>query len=267
MAPVSAMVQARAMARIHEGRLKYQMPEAPWDPEEQIRRFEVALQHATREEIAWAVQVISDSRGPHPDHVWEAAALWTGRAEQPTADSDSEVLVADLGALGYRALDKLQWGQEPPTERPQLSLALEGRKAAAHEEHLGHTWYLVSCTLRPWPAGGEEHEEQGAQQLGTDQLAWRVPRRLNQLRECLHDPVKAALGAKYGKLFGQRPFAKHGGIKGTTGRLHAWLARLAEVVNSGELSPDLVGRILVFLRGAPAQAEDALGPASEGTSG
>jgi len=82
-----------------------------------------------------------------------------------------------------------------------------------------------------------------------------APRRLTQLRECLHDPVKLHLGANYASHFGETPFAKHGGPKGTTARLSAWLATLSDLVNLGALSPGLVASVLVFFRGPPQECE------------
>ena len=82
-------------------------------------------------------------------------------------------------------------------------------------------------------------------------MKWTAPRRLHQLREGLHDPVKSDLGEGYAGLFGNTPFAMMGRPIGTTERLSEWLKTLASAINSGKLKPALVARTLFFLRGPP----------------
>ena len=52
--------------------------------------------------------------------------------------------------------------------------------------------------------------------------------------------MKNKLGKAYDHIFVSAPFAKRGGLTGTTERLRRWLATLAASVNEGKVSPDLV---------------------------
>lgn len=223
-----------------------------------VRMYEAGFQRAVNEEICSAMLAISTSLGPHDDAVWEAAALWT------LSHSDSprhrRSIVAYLAAFGFHAVDVQAWGEVPGPSGPQLHLELDGNAdALAHEEHYGHTWYMVACSLGPIPASARPTQEwqldgsgevQSSPCQGGRRVAWRAPRRLTQLRDALHGPVKALLGGEaYEQHFREAPFAKHFGPKGTTERLRVWLAKLAELVNGGALTPDLVAWTLAFFRG------------------
>mmetsp|Transcript_109753 Transcript_109753/g.342097 ORF Transcript_109753/g.342097 Transcript_109753/m.342097 type:complete len:196 (+) Transcript_109753:328-915(+) len=73
-------------------------------------------------------------------------------------------------------------------------------------------------------------------------------RRLVQIRERLHDPVKRELGGPaYETCFGAAPFAHKGGMRGTTARLKAWCEALAGAINAGICTPGMVWLTLQFL--------------------
>merc|ERR1712113_320634 len=68
------------------------------------------------------------------------------------------------------------------------------------------------------------------------------------MREALHDFIKKELGDSYHSHFGETPFAKHGAPAGTTARLRAWLAKLSELINQRNASPQIVTRTIMFFR-------------------
>ena len=59
----------------------------------------------------------------------------------------------------------------------------------------------------------------------------KPPLRL-QLREELHDMVKEELGKEYATVFAQAPFAKRGGLAGTTGLSWAFLGMQISISTS-----------------------------------
>eukprot|EP00928_Gymnodinium_smaydae_P076124 TRINITY_DN5910_c0_g1_i2.p1 TRINITY_DN5910_c0_g1~~TRINITY_DN5910_c0_g1_i2.p1 ORF type:complete len:429 (-),score=66.14 TRINITY_DN5910_c0_g1_i2:9-1235(-) len=140
-------------------------------------------------------------------------------------------LPLDAAAADYPGSVHCGWG-----ERPSLRLDLEG-----HQELSGHTFYCVLCRLDG----------------GRGQLAWRVERRLNHLREGLYKPVLGSLRGAYSRLFSEAPFALRGGPSGTSLRLTRWLKKLAECVNSQEIDPTLAAVVLQFLE-APRLPEHDL---------
>jgi len=77
---------------------------------------------------------------------------------------------------------------------------------------------------------------------------WTTKKRLCNLRELLHHPVKEVLGPRYAELFAETPFARHGGLPGTTARLRDWMNTLAAAVNNGELPQPLLAEVLRFLQ-------------------
>lgn len=156
-----------------------------------------------------------------------------------------------LEPYGYHAADAHQWRQSPSSAATGAGGAVTGgaeaddsvaeaRKAgprlsllvAGHREDGGHTWYTLACSLEA-PA--------------IQRLEWHAHRRLAQLRLGLHDRTKAELGVNYPKYFGEAPFAKKGGLPGTTARLHSWFAALAECINAAAAPPALVAIVLRFL--------------------
>ena len=78
-------------------------------------------------------------------------------------------------------------------------------------------------------------------------LTWSGKRRLQHLRKGLHDIAKRELGSAYKEYFKDAPFAHRGGIRGTTKRLNAWCARLAECISSRALPPVVVAQTLKLL--------------------
>eukprot|EP00930_Biecheleria_cincta_P042499 TRINITY_DN29247_c0_g1_i2.p1 TRINITY_DN29247_c0_g1~~TRINITY_DN29247_c0_g1_i2.p1 ORF type:complete len:213 (-),score=39.52 TRINITY_DN29247_c0_g1_i2:73-711(-) len=112
---------------------------------------------------------------------------------------------------------------------PELSLGVAG-----HCEEDGHTMYEISCALRP------------AEQKFSPTV-WSCKRRLCHLREGLHDKVKDSLGEAYAAHFADAPFARRGGMPGTTARLGTWLGVLARCLSTGVLPADCCAQVLRFL--------------------
>mmetsp|Transcript_109135 Transcript_109135/g.314362 ORF Transcript_109135/g.314362 Transcript_109135/m.314362 type:complete len:233 (+) Transcript_109135:141-839(+) len=156
-----------------------------------------------------------------------------------------------LASFGFAAVDSARWrdirdsapGSVPG--RPTLELQVSG-----HEEIGGHTWYSVGCILRVGGYNGDRGGEEFGDEVSAERV-WRAPRRLEQLREELHDRVKSDLGDAYATHFADTPFAKKGGLPGTTARLNAWFSTLASVINGATCSPGLAALVLSFLD-APA---------------
>lgn len=119
---------------------------------------------------------------------------------------------------------------------PQIEFSVSGHDeehSPGHDQK--HTMYAIqcriSCELRPCLP-----------------ISWTCKKRLADLRGSLHDPVKAALpGGTYDRVFGDAPFARHGGVKGTTARLKAWMATLAEFINSGDCPLAVSALVVRFL--------------------
>jgi len=140
----------------------------------------------------------------------------------------------------YAPMDDERW-QLPPGPKgsgPRLTIWVNG-----HREIDRHTFYSVQCSLVL---------------CGSLLVEWEAPRRLLQIRECLHAPLKVSFGTgKYYRHFGNAPFARRGGVWGTTGRLKAWFAALTRAINSGALTPGEVAFVLQFLdTPAPEQSPD-----------
>merc|ERR1712224_88481 len=85
-------------------------------------------------------------------------------------------------------------------------------------------------------------------------LIWTGKRRLQHLRKGLHDVSKRQLRSAYKQHFKDVPFARRGGVKGTTKRLNDWCAKLAECVNSRIMSPVVVAQVLKVLNSAVVPA-------------
>eukprot|EP00913_Durusdinium_trenchii_P007362 g6921.t1 len=80
---------------------------------------------------------------------------------------------------------------------PQLEILVR-----QHEEEYGHTWYRLDCTI---------------QYPGAETYVWYTSKRLRHFRERLHDRLKEELCPEdYEQLFASAPFARHGGLSGTT---------------------------------------------------
>eukprot|EP00929_Paragymnodinium_shiwhaense_P116756 TRINITY_DN8660_c0_g1_i1.p2 TRINITY_DN8660_c0_g1~~TRINITY_DN8660_c0_g1_i1.p2 ORF type:complete len:191 (+),score=41.04 TRINITY_DN8660_c0_g1_i1:84-656(+) len=130
-------------------------------------------------------------------------------------------------------LDELGYNSQYP---PQLSVSVTG-----HEEEHSCTMYQLSCSLTGCGATGPNDKDAAS-------MEWHCQKRLCDLREFLHDPLKDAMEADYSVTFGDTPFARHGGLPGTTDRLRAWFLSLTTCMNTaGTLSPDLRATVLRFL--------------------
>jgi len=214
-----------------------------------LRRLELARELDLPDAVRSALHRSLSEPGPHDSYIWEAAACWT----MPPAVQSSDFAAPYLAIFGYEAESGEQWRTVPSGQRLEVCLDTCG-ESAAHEEYIGHTWYMIRCSLCGVPA----------RSLHTDassdggRISWVAPRRLAQLRESLHDPVKATLGDSYAEHFADTPFAKHGGPVGTTARLGAWLGKLVELINGGSATPNLVALTLFFLRGPPQDTRTPL---------
>jgi len=120
-----------------------------------------------------------------------------------------------------------------------------------HEEHDGHTWYNLRCALAGPGRDAGTGEESG------DVFNWDAQRRLTQLRASLHDAVADTISPQvYRKHFTSAPFARFGGVPGTTSRLNSWCRALAQAISLAEVPPLAVATTLHAL-GAPVK-ESAL---------
>mmetsp|Transcript_70563 Transcript_70563/g.147793 ORF Transcript_70563/g.147793 Transcript_70563/m.147793 type:complete len:450 (-) Transcript_70563:156-1505(-) len=238
----------------------------------QLRRLESLYHSILAGEVKRGIQAVTRSNGPHPDYIWQAAAQWS-LVESAEAH---QYLVPYLKVWGYDVIDADNW-LHLTMIGPTLSMKVEvSREWPGHAEHCGHTWYMIDCCMKgKFDKHSIADEGNGNPQqiimLDAEQdcevYSWRAPRRLAQLRDCLHDRVKEVLGDDYPKYFGDTPFARYMGPPGTTDRLAKWLDRLAEVVNKGVFRPSLVAKILAFLRGPAVSKSDTEGLSNSGSPG
>lgn len=167
-------------------------------------------------------------------------------------------VVSYLETFGLQAVDAATWrvtsslpssparaadSSSLSSTAPRLELEVPG-----HVEIQGHTWYILSCQF--------VHSDSSS-------TSWSLRRRLNQLREELHDAVKRELGGDYSRHFGKTPFALKGGLPGTTSRLNSWCACLATLINTRKLSPALAALVLQYV-GAPLP-DRTVEPSCDGT--
>ncbi|CAE7676097.1 unnamed protein product, partial [Symbiodinium sp. KB8] len=208
-----------------------------------IRMAQRKLMEEQNQQRAHAMQDVTRSGATEalPRPTWQAASEWTldGRVCEE---------VPFLSVYGYKATDKHNWDKGHPMPSIQMSVD-------EHVEQAGNTWYLVQCSLRFVP-GGED---------GTgpeEHLEWKAPRRLHHLRTDLHDRMKYFMEEDfYAKVFGETPFARHGGLPGTTARLRVWLERLAQAINQKEVPPEAAALVLLFFH-APLPSHVETPPAS-----
>lgn len=164
----------------------------------------------------------------------------------PPLSLDDRGLLTSLRSYGFAPKDSGTWdfsvapASEEKQRRRQGDLAGSSRhpelclQVTRHDEAFGHTWYHVRCSLGcPWS--------------GT-RLQWQAKWRLVHLRKFLHGPVKSVLGPAYGRFFARAPFARKGGLPGTTFRLDAWCKALARCINLRACPPGLVWLTLSFLQ-------------------
>lgn len=111
---------------------------------------------------------------------------------------------------------------------PKLEITVDG-----HDEESGHTWYKLECAIV---------------QPGMSRSEWQTKKRLTHLRDGLHDQIKRELGdTKYAEYFADTPFAKRGGMKGTTARLIRWFSTLANRISTGQVSLQVTALVLRFI--------------------
>merc|ERR1712061_948804 len=93
----------------------------------------------------------------------------------------------------------------------------------------------------------------------TWEIRWNCKKRLCELRDELHDPAKLYLGVgAYVEHFENAPFARHGGLPGTTARLEEWFSALAKYANSGEMPIQFLAHLLQCLHATvPEGSENA----------
>merc|ERR1712107_767688 len=145
--------------------------------------------------------------------------------------------VDHLQAFGFPVASSWKW-EKNSESAPNFQLELEG-----HEERAGHTWYFVRCKLQDsarWPTARSDEAEEHV---------WTAPRRLQQLRCDLHDRLKnydCDEEETYYSIFGETPFARIGGVPGTSARLTAWLRSLAHAISNLQVSPAVVAYTLLF---------------------
>eukprot|EP00929_Paragymnodinium_shiwhaense_P073488 TRINITY_DN37461_c0_g1_i1.p1 TRINITY_DN37461_c0_g1~~TRINITY_DN37461_c0_g1_i1.p1 ORF type:complete len:219 (+),score=47.27 TRINITY_DN37461_c0_g1_i1:61-717(+) len=125
--------------------------------------------------------------------------------------------------------------------RRQLQLEMLG-----HQEEHRCTYYEIRCTLRG------TGERQG--------IEWQCKKRLCEIREELYDLVYSGMGpADYQSAFAETPFARRGGLPGTTARLTLWLETLATHINLGFLQAELAILLLALSAPLPEQVQQQLG--------
>jgi len=149
-----------------------------------------------------------------------------------------------LNLYGFAAKDVETWEQTP--EESSGSRAVFSAEVVRHLEMQGHTWYVMQCSLKI-----PENDQP---------LVWMARRRLNHLRQDLHDRVKTLMGATYAESFAKVPFARHGGVPGTSERLNSWFEILTALMNDRYVPPSIVLVTLQFLEPPAeltAEPEDA----------
>jgi len=154
----------------------------------------------------------------------------------PSAD-----VVPYLTAFGYDVEDRCTWRQPSASSEegpPRLTFIL-----SASEKTSGTTRYLFGCSLT-----GPGCQYQG----------WKCQKRLEELRQALHDHVKDDLGPNYKTLFADAHFPFNtiaGGmtVPGTTARLCKWVATLAYNINRAKISPSAVAYVLEYFEAHPTK--------------
>eukprot|EP00929_Paragymnodinium_shiwhaense_P116889 TRINITY_DN8689_c0_g1_i2.p1 TRINITY_DN8689_c0_g1~~TRINITY_DN8689_c0_g1_i2.p1 ORF type:complete len:218 (+),score=34.41 TRINITY_DN8689_c0_g1_i2:94-747(+) len=162
------------------------------------RRFEIEEAHADQEEL--------DRRRASED-----LEAWKRRR---ASREDPKLFIS---RFGYDP----QEDEAEEEARPLLQVTVPG-----HHEEDGHTLYILDCSIIC----------QGLPYTDKDpRLLWRCSRRLCDLRDGIYSFVKSTLGEVYTVRFRETPFAKRGGLPGTTDRLKAWMTTLAHCMNNDVL--------------------------------
>lgn len=121
-------------------------------------------------------------------------------------------------------------------------------QVTGHEEDEGSTWYQLQCSSTP---------------SGCEQVNWCTRMRLCKVRECIHHPVKEALADLYPQYFADTPFARRGGLPGSTARLQAWFASVGKCIEE-EALPERIFTELVQILAAPPSRPALLGQSNGG---
>jgi hypothetical protein len=129
----------------------------------------------------------------------------------------------------YVAVDGRNWQTTALCLQPCLQIRI-----TSHFEAKGHTYYSFDCSL-------------SMSSKLAPYLSWKGKRRLQHLRKGLHDVAKRELGSTYKIYFKDTPFARHGGLRGTTQRLDTWCCQLTECINARVVPPVVVAQTLKLL--------------------
>eukprot|EP00429_Kryptoperidinium_foliaceum_P006917 CAMPEP_0176023548 /NCGR_PEP_ID=MMETSP0120_2-20121206/11491_1 /TAXON_ID=160619 /ORGANISM="Kryptoperidinium foliaceum, Strain CCMP 1326" /LENGTH=652 /DNA_ID=CAMNT_0017356715 /DNA_START=21 /DNA_END=1977 /DNA_ORIENTATION=+ len=201
-----------------------------------------AVGHHSPDSRAAAIRVLSQPGSLHSLELsqWEAAADW--EYELPRADQVPRI----LEPFGYKAANDVDWKQIPAQDGLDLSGTI-----VEHKEVGGHTWYIVICRLNLG-------HERGVS------LKWTAPRRLAQLRSGLYEPVKARMCDEYALHFAKTPFARRGGLAGTTQRLAGWISALFALVNIGKVPPFVAAMVIDFFQAGVAWSAGEMSFANRG---
>jgi hypothetical protein len=187
------------------------------------------------EEQLASIRRLQSNPAGHEDseETWTSAAWWV--AVEPNPEEVAEI----LPSYGYQLAPEgcCQWSTRPAELEPQLTLEVRDIQQKA-----GHTWYIVNCQFSHARMFGNDSES-------VTVARWMAPRRMWQLRNWLHNPIKGKLSDIYPKCFRDSPFARHGVHRPSSQqRLQAWFASLCYMINSQEAPPWAVALTVEFLQ-------------------
>jgi len=202
----------------------------------------------TKEQIIAALQAITGTENQCDDATWDAASQWAFDEQVDLQKRPVEY----LNKFGYKAVDAKRWKISPGSPEGGPIMEFDIDKDLPHKEHAGHTWYLVRCKMYQ---DLNDSELKGGEKPFK---SWCAPRRLHQMRDSFHDPIKELFGIAYSGHFGNAHFARHGAPMGTSCRLRDWLSTLAQVINSGLATPDVVALTLMFFCGPDAEEQASI---------
>mmetsp|Transcript_153371 Transcript_153371/g.278719 ORF Transcript_153371/g.278719 Transcript_153371/m.278719 type:complete len:196 (-) Transcript_153371:91-678(-) len=155
------------------------------------------------------------------------------RSAAKQAERKASIQAMDIGEY----LNRMGYIENRPS--PEIAVAVLG-----HAEEARCTVYELACAMRAAKAGAER-------------VKWVCKKRLCELREELHDPLKEALGSEYAVRFSATPFARHGGLPGTTARLRDWFKTLSDCLSGDIIKPQECALVLQFLD-TPLPSEEFL---------
>merc|ERR1719230_953503 len=169
---------------------------------------------------------------PRPDKAAcdEASAKkQTKRRSLKLSPSERSIVPDLIEPYRFIAKSDKDWQTSALCLQPCLQISVN-----SHSEIKGHTCYNFECSLSMSPKLAPY-------------LTWNGKRRLQHLRKGLHDVAKRELGSSYERHFKDAPFARRGGVRGTTKRLNTWCSRLAECINLRAVPPVVVAQVLKLL--------------------